>query len=183
MEIDEKIFGEKIDVELENFTRVKHKNPYILGIIKDGDKELTVYIGKNGLKIFPFSSENFIKLIFAIRGSDKTTGIFTDGNREGFSVVLVEKGRIKKIFLCKVKGTSNENETSAILFAVKKFPQYRIFSDSLIAIKRVSRFIDRRRIVKVRAHSGVLWNAIADTILKYIDEICQDKHCVEISGC
>jgi hypothetical protein len=180
MEIDEKIFGEKIDIELENFVRVKHKNPYILGIIKDRDKEFTVYIGKNGLKIFPFSHENFIKLIFAIRGDEEVTGVFTDGNHEGFSVVLVEKGKIKKIFLCKRKGTSNKNETRAILFAVKKFPQYRIFSDSLIAIKRVSRFIGRERVVKVRAHSGVLWNAIADTILKYINEICQDKNCVEI---
>jgi ribonuclease HI len=84
----------------------------------------------------------------------------------------VQGGKIKKILLYENKSTSNKNEFLAILYAYRIFKEEikkgkNIFSDSKFAIDKTKKLymIEAK---KVKAHSGNLWNTIADTLMKNI---------------
>jgi hypothetical protein len=191
-ESDISIFGKKIEINLPNFKRIHHKkNPYIFGEVEYEGNKFTVYVGKNGISIVPFDPELFLDLILSIRviagkeekkediekkenhGEENERGIFVDGNEKGFCILWVENGRIRKIFLCENDATANKNELLAILFAHKKFKDkikkegVKIYSDSSFAINKAKKLynIDAE---KVRAHSGNLWNTVADALVKNV---------------
>jgi len=168
-----KIFGKEIKIELPEFREIKNdKNPYILGEIEKEGKRYTIYQGKNGLSIVPFSPDIYLDLILNLKTKEKDDGIFVDGNKEGFCILDVQGGKIKKILLYENKSTSNKNEFLAILYAYRIFKEEikkgkNIFSDSKFAIDKTKNLygIEAK---KVKAHSGNLWNTIADTLLKNI---------------
>ena len=164
-DIDEKVFGVKILVNSPNFRRVKNrKNPYIFGEYFLKGKKYTVYIGKDGIKIHPYSEYVFRDIIYSLRTPERGKQVFVDGNTQGFCVLAVDNGRVVKVHIFKRKATSNSNELSAIFFANKEFPDFKIFSDSSYAIS-----VARKKGIfaeKVRAHSGVLWNTICDLFLR-----------------
>lgn len=163
--LQEKIFGFSITFDSKNFAEIENpKNPYLIGKWTYDGKIFYVYVGKDGLKIVPYNQEAFVSLVFSIRASDSGKKVFVDGNRKGFCVIYVFEGRVKEIFLFRRKGTSNSNELEAVRFALQKFPSLYIYSDSIYALKKLG----SRKIRKVRAHSGLLWNCIPDYILKNI---------------
>jgi hypothetical protein len=168
-----KIFGKEIKIELPEFREIKNdKNPYILGEIEKEGKRYTIYQGKNGLSIVPFSPDIYLDLILNLKTKEKDDGIFVDGNKEGFCILDVQGGKIKKILLYENKSTSNKNEFLAILYAYRIFKEEikkgkNIFSDSKFAIDKTKNLY-RIEARKVKAHSGNLWNTIADTLLKNI---------------
>ncbi len=164
-DIDEEVFGVKISIDTPNFRRVKNrKNPYIFGEYFLGGKRYTVYVGKNGIKIHPYSEYVFRDIIYSLRTPERGKHVFVDGNTQGFCVLAVDNGRVVKVHIFKRKATANSNELSAIFFASKEFPGFKIFSDSSYAIS-----VARKKGIfaeKVKAHSGVLWNTICDLFLK-----------------
>jgi hypothetical protein len=92
-----KIFGKEIKIELPEFREIKNdKNPYILGEIEKEGKRYTIYQGKNGLSIVPFSPDIYLDLILNLKTKEKDDGIFVDGNKEGFCILDVQGGKIKK---------------------------------------------------------------------------------------
>jgi len=164
-DIDEKIFGMKIYISSPNFRRLKHeKNPYIFGEYLGDGRKFTVYIGKNGIKIHPYSEKVFVDLVLSIRTPETGRYVFVDGNTKGFCVLVVNNGRVENFFVEMREATSNSNEFSAILFANQRFPGLPIFSDSSYAISKAKKLGINAN--KVRAHSGVFWNTICDLILK-----------------
>jgi ribonuclease HI len=185
-ESDISIFGKQIEINLPNFKRIHHKkNPYIFGEVEYEGNKFTVYLGKNGISIVPFDPELFLDLILSIRvsagkgekkenkGEKNESGIFVDGNEKGFCILWIENGRIQKIFLCENDATANKNELLAILLAHTKFKDkikkegVKICSDSSFAINKAKKLynIDAE---KVRAHSGNLWNTVADALVKNV---------------
>lgn len=125
-DISYKIFGREIKIELPEFREIKNKkNPYILGEVEKEGKRYTIYQGKNGISIVPFSPEVYLDLILNLKTKENDEGIFVDGNQEGFCILDTQGGKIKKILLCENKSTSNKNEFLAILYA------YRIFKEEI----------------------------------------------------
>mgnify|MGYP000209656082 CR=1 FL=1 len=172
-DISYKIFGREIKIELPEFREIKNKkNPYILGEVEKEGKRYTIYQGKNGISIVPFSPEVYLDLILNLKTKENDEGIFVDGNQEGFCILDTQGGKIKKILLCENKSTSNKNEFLAILYAYRIFKEEikkgkNIFSDSKFAIDKIKKLYSIEA-KKVKAHSGNLWNTIADTLLKNI---------------
>ncbi len=172
-DISYKIFGKEIKIELPEFREIKNdKNPYILGEVEKDGKRYTIYQGKNGLSIVPFSPDIYLDLILSLRTKEKDEGIFVDGNQEGFCILDTQRGKIEKILLYENKSTSNKNEFLAILYAYRIFKEEikkgkNIFSDSRFAIEKIKKLYGIE-VKKVKAHSGNLWNTIVDTLLKNI---------------
>ncbi len=167
-DITELIFGIQVYIDNPKFKRLFKKNPYIFGEWDENGKIYTVYIGKDGIKVVPFSPEVFEELIRSIRIKDEGKYIYTDGNTMGFCILFIEDGKVKDYKIFKNSATSNFNELKAVLKAYEIFGDLPIFSDSKYAVSKAKKINANIKVIKTRAHSGVLWNSISDLILRYL---------------